>query len=174
MEVTRRTAVTPPPIERAMPIVQKRGAGILTGRWVPLMFGISRVGTEFARGKLELVATSSNEVYYQSSLDAIRAASMLSEGSLQGAIVLDHANFIGTELRTVDVDNRFSVNQRPVQYHFEDLAATARGRRELEHALKLELGRVLVDGRYVAVADEDGGVQVMETATYLATHGPAK
>jgi hypothetical protein len=154
-----------------MPKVWKRGQvglGIGTG-WTQLAFGAERIGTEFGRGRLGLGTTQGYDLYYEDYLDAIRAASYLSAGQ-QGAITLDHANFIGSELRTVDVieDGQSQVvNPRTVPYHFEELAATQRGRHELEKSLKLDREQFLIDGRFIAVADLDGGVQVHETLAWL-------
>lgn len=153
------------------PNVWKRdqvGIGLGTA-WTPLEHGTPVVGTEFGRGRLELVATQGYDLFYEATEDAIRAASYLSAGQ-QGAITIDHANFIGAKLRTVDVrgdGHGQHPNSRPVPYQFEQLAATATGRRELETTLKLDRNHYLVDGRWIAIADAAGGVKILEALKYV-------
>lgn len=162
--------VSAPGAEQVPPVWRRGQSGIGVGsKWTPLEVGPQPIGTEFGRGRLGLAATQGYDLYYEDQFDAMLAASYLSAGQ-QGAITIDRGNFIGTELRTVDVvsDGRQQVpNKRPVQYHFEELAATAAGRRQIESNLKLDNSTVVIDGAYIAVADFDGSVQVHEALAYI-------
>jgi hypothetical protein len=174
-------ATTPVPTPEPgfnLPKVWKRGQvgiGLGTG-FSPLAFGERHVATEFGRGRLGLGTTQGYDLYYESPVDAIRAAAYLSAGQ-QGAITLDHANFIGNELRTVDVleDGSSQVpNARPVPYHFEELADTVRGRRELEKTLKFDGIQYLVDGRFMAIGERDGNVKIVNTFEWLQAQDTAR
>lgn len=170
---TSTTEPAPAPGASTWPprVIPPGAVGTVTGKWVEGS-PAGAIATEFGRGShgraLQVEATAVSDLYYAEHAHAVRAASILSEGTFQGAVSISYANFVGAELR------RLGVGHAQGAYEFESVAQTEAGRRTLEQTLKLHGDAAIIDGAWAAVRmDEAGNVRMLSTADYLAELRPA-